>query len=406
MRKVEAICLRGVILGALAAGLAACSADTHRFAENPFASRAASQEATGSIGRSQPASVARVESRPVQAAQLAPPASRPASIRHGDVTGSVKSASAARPRSQYTWDGGTPVTVAQGETLESLSLRYNVPETALMQANGLGRNSVLTAGQRIVIPRRASAPAVAAPTTRPVAADRKTASASSSRTHVVAPGDTLLGVSRKYRTSVREIGAANHLKYDQPLRIGDRLLIPGTAHAKTAATAVAAAPARAPQQQVAAVAPKPQTSARMLTPAGEAGEQTGSTHTGTPQFRWPVRGRVISGFGPMTNGQQNDGINLAVPEGTAVRAAEDGVVAYSGNELKGYGNLVLVRHGNGYVTAYAHASELKVKKGDAVRRGQVIARSGATGTVQAPQLHFEIRKGSVPVDPMQFLPGA
>jgi murein DD-endopeptidase MepM/ murein hydrolase activator NlpD len=115
---------------------------------------------------------------------------------------------------------------------------------------------------------------------------------------------------------------------------------------------------------------------------------------------------VISGFGPMTNGQQNDGINLAVPEGTAVRAAEDGVVAYAGNELKGYGNLVLVRHNNGFVSAYAHASELMVKKGDTVRRGQVIARSGATGTVQAPQLHFEIRKGSVPVDPMQFLPGA
>ena len=122
-------------------------------------------------------------------------------------------------------------------------------------------------------------------------------------------------------------------------------------------------------------------------------------------FRWPVRGRVIAGFGPKPNGLQNDGINLAVPEGTPIKAAQDGVVAYAGNELKGYGNLVLVRHSNGYVTAYAHASELLVKRGDQVKRGQVIARSGETGNVTSPQLHFEIRKGANPVDPMPMLNG-
>ena len=122
-----------------------------------------------------------------------------------------------------------------------------------------------------------------------------------------------------------------------------------------------------------------------------------------PTFRWPVRGRVIAGFGPKPNGQQNDGINVAVPEGTPIKAAEDGVVAYAGNELKGYGNLVLVRHSNGYVTAYAHASEILVKRGDPVKRGQMIAKAGQTGNVAAPQLHFEIRKGSTPVDPMPFL---
>jgi murein DD-endopeptidase MepM/ murein hydrolase activator NlpD len=126
---------------------------------------------------------------------------------------------------------------------------------------------------------------------------------------------------------------------------------------------------------------------------------------GMPTFRWPVRGRVIAGFGPKTNGQQNDGINLAVPEGTVVKAAEDGVVAYAGNELKGYGNLVLVRHANGYVTAYAHASEIMVKRGEQIKRGQTIAKSGQTGNVGSPQLHFEIRKGATPVDPMQFLNG-
>jgi murein DD-endopeptidase MepM/ murein hydrolase activator NlpD len=124
-----------------------------------------------------------------------------------------------------------------------------------------------------------------------------------------------------------------------------------------------------------------------------------------PTFRWPVHGRVISQFGARANGQPNDGINVAVPEGTAVKAAEDGVVAYAGNELKGYGNLVLVRHANGYVSAYAHASELTVKRGDSVKRGQTIAKAGQTGNVTSPQLHFEIRKGSTPVDPTQYLAG-
>ena len=114
---------------------------------------------------------------------------------------------------------------------------------------------------------------------------------------------------------------------------------------------------------------------------------------------------MIAGYGPTPNGQQNDGINLALPEGTPVKAAEDGVVAYAGNELKGYGNLVLVRHANGYVTAYAHAKELLVKRGEQVKRGQTIAVSGQTGSVNAPQLHFEIRKGSSPLDPMRFLNG-
>jgi murein DD-endopeptidase MepM/ murein hydrolase activator NlpD len=94
-----------------------------------------------------------------------------------------------------------------------------------------------------------------------------------------------------------------------------------------------------------------------------------------PKFRWPARGRVIAGFGPTTNGQQNNGINISLPENTPVKAAEDGVVDYAGNELNGYGNLVQVRHPNGYVTAYAHAKELLVRRGDQVKRGQLIARS-------------------------------
>jgi murein DD-endopeptidase MepM/ murein hydrolase activator NlpD len=117
-------------------------------------------------------------------------------------------------------------------------------------------------------------------------------------------------------------------------------------------------------------------------------------------FRWPARGRVISGF---TGRGGNEGINIAVPEGTPVKAAGEGVVAYAGNELKGYGNLVLIRHDNGYVSAYAHNGDIAVRRGERVNRGQVIARSGQTGNVSSPQLHFEIRKGSNPVDPMPYL---
>ena len=138
----------------------------------------------------------------------------------------------------------------------------------------------------------------------------------------------------------------------------------------------------------------------------ESVTQTAEAAGSMPSFRWPVKGRIIAGFGPRPNGAQNDGINLAVPEGTPIKAADDGVVAYAGNELKGYGNLILIRHANGFVSAYANASELMVKRGDTIKRGQVIAHAGQTGNVTSPQLHFEIRKGSTPVDPTKYLGGA
>ena len=123
-------------------------------------------------------------------------------------------------------------------------------------------------------------------------------------------------------------------------------------------------------------------------------------------FRWPVRGRIISGFGSKPNGERNDGINLAVPEGTSVKAVEAGTVIYAGNELEGYGNLILVRHADGWVSAYAHNKEILVKREDKVGRGQTIARAGMTGSVSSPQVHFELRKGAKPVNPLDYLAGA
>ncbi len=145
---------------------------------------------------------------------------------------------------------------------------------------------------------------------------------------------------------------------------------------------VAALPEKAPEP-----APAP-----AVAPAAPAPDPQSS-------FRWPARGRVISGYGS----SGNEGINIAVPEGTPVKAAEEGTVAYAGSDVKGYGKLVLVRHANGYVSAYAHNGEIDVRPGEKVKRGQTIAKSGASGNVTSPQLHFEIRKGATPVDPVPHL---
>ncbi|GJD77323.1 hypothetical protein GCM10007886_45410 [Methylobacterium gregans] len=165
---------------------------------------------------------------------------------------------------------------------------------------------------------------------------------------------------------------------------------------KAAAEKLAAEKAAAAEKKAAAARP-----AEKAEPASTGSVAQAPVAPAAPDqnFRWPAKGRVISGYG--TSG--NEGINIAVPEGTAVKAAEDGTVAYAGSDVKGYGKLVLVRHQNGYVSAYAHNGEIDVKPGEKVKRGQTIAKSGASGNVTSPQLHFEIRKGGAPIDPMSQL---
>ncbi len=297
------------------------------------------------------------------------------------------------------------------DTLDLLARRYNVSPAAILQANGYKGPRALSPGQQLIIPRQTaeiSALALTAPASKAVAATTAVPSV-----HVVNHGDTLLGIAHRNHVSVAELAKANSLDPSAKLKLGMKLTVPG---AKTAAVAPAAQPAAAsalPATKMAAAPGDPQQKARLAqattTPADVSAETPVKANEATgalPTFRWPVRGKVITSYGAKTNGKANDGINLAVPEGTPVKAAEDGVVTYSGNELKGYGNLVLVRHSNGYVTAYAHASELLVKRGDTIKRGQIIAKSGQSGEVGSPQLHFEIRKGSAPVDPLQFLNGA
>jgi len=451
-RVVELLCSRRVphvaALALMSIGFAGCSADmSTRLSQNSFSNPFAAQtEATGSVpapaverrelpqyARPQsqyqssalPPPVAAPQSYPVAGtgvsgggrglASYAPPTHQPL-----ETTGSVAPRSVAATRPQGSASTGTTIIVGTSDTLDTLSQRYHVSPAAILQANGYKGPRALSPGQQLIIPHPAAAATAAAPALTAPASKAVAAATAPASVHVVNRGDTLLSVAHRNHVPVAELAKANNLEPAAKLKLGAKLSVPG---AKTAAVAPVAAPgAVAAAQPAAALAPPatkmaaaggPPQSARLAqattTPEDtkvespiKAAEATGAL----PTFRWPVRGKVITSYGAKTNGKANDGINLAVPEGTPVKAAEDGVVAYSGNELKGYGNLVLVRHSNGYVTAYAHASELMVKRGDTIKRGQIIAKSGQSGEVGSPQLHFEIRKGSSPVDPLQFLNGA
>jgi murein DD-endopeptidase MepM/ murein hydrolase activator NlpD len=325
--------------------------------------------------------------------------------RYSDVTGSV--ASTPTQSGHWTWNGGSPVTVRYGETVDSIAREHGVPVSALMQTNGIRDRGQIRPGQRLVIPRYVSATGKSGPA---YAASQAPVGGS---VHVVKSGETLMSISRRHGLTLTALAQANHIHASKKLSVGERITIPAGGHvvasARPEAAPKAALPRTVPAEKVTKVASvavqhaqiakeEPHTTQTVVKTA----EPTGAM----PSFRWPVRGRVIAGFGSKPNGTQNDGINLAVPEGTPIKAADDGVVAYAGNELKGYGNLVLIRHSNGFVSAYANASEILVKRGDSIKRGQVIAHAGQTGNVTSPQLHFEIRKGSTPVDPTQYLGGA
>lgn len=293
-----------------------------------------------------------------------------------------------------------------------------MPSGAILQANGLRSPAEIHPGQRLVIPKfnlasnAAPVPMPAQPATHHYAPPPPAAPAGTgANVHIVTRGETLMSISRRYHKPVAQIAAANNIAPQAHLRVGDRIFIPGRlAETRAVAPPAPAAPkvqaprAQAPVPHAVATA-EAAPAARVANSGPRATAAAAPTAVKAPAFSWPVRGRVIATFGGMPNGQRNDGIDLAVPVGTDVHAADDGVVAYAGHELKGYGNLILIRHeSTGFVTAYANTSEILVKRNERVHRGQVIAKSGQTGGVAVPQLHFEIRKGSAPVDPSQYLP--
>ncbi|HEY5798058.1 MAG TPA: LysM peptidoglycan-binding domain-containing M23 family metallopeptidase [Bosea sp. (in: a-proteobacteria)] len=459
--------LRASTVCLLAFGVSACSSETMRFTEAPFANPFKTAQApapardpatTGSIGRSANAPVysapapamATVRSQPL------PPPQSAVALR------SAAPQPVAGNAAGWSAQGGTPIVVAQGETLDMISSRYGVPRAALISANGLSSPNVAP-GSRLTIPvyNAAAAGAVPAPRqqmaqaqpetrsdasrfvtgpapaaspapVRPVApvqdvrakaqadaraaADAKAAAAQSkavaaaeakakaeadalamreSRARFAAEAKAKAAAKASAPTTAAPVAAKPVASAkpvaEKPAVVAETKPVRAPAPEKAKPVVVASAPAVEPKATAIPKAePEPATTASL--PKQEEGEKA--------DFRWPARGRVIAGFSGRGG---NEGINIAVPEGTPVKAAEGGTVAYAGSELKGYGNLVLIRHPNGYVSAYAHNGELNVKRGETVKRGQVVAKSGQTGNVSSPQLHFELRKGSSPVDPTPYL---
>lgn len=242
---------------------------------------------------------------------------------------------------------------------------------------------------------------------------------------VVRDGDSIAKIAERCNTTVEEIAALNDLNDRYPLYPGEVLRAPHPPREETASVPLPIPrPHRVAQPHYdryadARPAPRPRPyrdtdydAPADTQPARDEGQSWWSWWTKpasdeapaeTARFSWPVRGRVIEGFGRGDHGERNDGINIATEYGAPIRAAASGTVTYTGNELKGYGNLVLIRHSDGFVTAYAHAGSIRVARGEHVERGQVIGTAGETGDVDEPQLHFEIRRGVQAVDPERYL---
>ncbi len=303
------------------------------------------------------------------------------------------------------------VTAVPGDTLYSIARANNVHVKDLIKVNKLQAPYHLNIGQRIQLPRgafgRTQVVSNSAYSPQP-ASGAPGLSVASSSTHQVRAGETLYSLGRKYDVHPKQIARSNELPPLYGLRIGQMLRIPSGADVGRfpAIAAKTSAQPGSNQKMTRTYVPVPSSRPGSIKSAKPALDNTPLPQPekrGNSKFRWPLTGRVISSYGPKPSGSRNDGINIAVPEGTSVKAAENGVVAYAGNELKGYGNLILIRHDSGWVTAYAHNKELFVKRGDLVSRGRVIAKSGSTGSVTSPQLHFEIRKGADAVNPVKYL---
>ena len=300
------------------------------------------------------------------------------------------------------------IVVEAGDSVSAIARRYQVPMQALIVANGLTAPYTLRIGQRLRLPP--------------------------GRTHRVVAGDTVYRLARRYDVDIRSLVTLNRLDPPYHLTAGQLLALPATRQpdmasppplpeprpSRQAARVVPSERPRPPAREtvaavretappVSAEAPAPPASATPEVRSAATAEQKAPAPAlqppprGASRFMWPVRGRVISDFGPGEGGRHNDGINIAAPRGAPIIAADNGVVAYVGAELPGFGNLLLIRHAGGWTTAYAHADRLLVSRGDIVRRGQTVATIGKTGDVDRPQLHFEIRRGSRAIDPRDEL---
>jgi len=413
---------------ALAVMLAACSNSVERFAENSSSGNPSDADPvyTASVPKKRTTYAPSYESsgddkiisRPLVSAPLGSPNypknnytyQKPAYKQPGYSEPTLVDAG----QNATTIPKGGTVRVEQGMTLYSISRANGVTVAQLAAANGISPPYTVSTGRVLRIPgvAQARAPKPSFASQDEFAAE-PVKKASGGR-HTVRGGETLFSLGRKYSVSPYAIADLNGLSHDQTLNVGQSLRLPGG----TAKSIVSKVPALEENDQLASSDESIETddTEQNLSLKKPAFDDDVPVVKAVPQptveadaaptmgsMRWPVKGKIISEYGAKPNGLKNEGINIAVPEGTGVRAAESGVVAYAGNELKGYGNLVLIRHEGGWVTAYAHAKELFVKRGDIVKRGDVIAKAGQTGSVSSPQLHFEVRKGATAMDPLKFL---
>lgn len=263
-------------------------------------------------------------------------------------------------------DGQIAVRVRPGETLSGIARDYGTTPQAIANATGLSDVDNIVVGEKLIIPAKERRTAAVAPVRRSAQQPQRRQSEPQPR------ADQIAGSPSFRMTSPREAGVA----------VAPLVEV-------TRASAIRS-PSRSPRENDLVLA--------NYTPAEAAPRASNSKG----KFGWPIAGKVIVGYGVRESGQQNDGINIAAIAGAPVRAAADGEVTFTG-QIKSYGKIILVSHSGGYVTAYAHNSEIRVQKGDRVKRGQTIGLAGATGSVDSPQVHFEIRRKGEPVDPRKLL---
>ena len=277
------------------------------------------------------------------------------------------------------WDTGSPdtITVKKGDTLYSLSRTYNIPIRDIIEANRLTPPYTLYVGRVLRLPI--------------------------ARYHTVALGDTLYSISKHYNVDITTLSKLNNLREPYTLSIGQKLALPASISSTNySESGVHTTPVTPPATKTSFFSKS--------APVIKKAEPVTSSSKAKPtayrknKFAWPVRGTIISRYGAIGKGRSNDGINIKAPLGTVVKAADSGKVAYAGNELKGFGNLILIQHNDGWITAYAHNSSFLVKKGQWVQKGSPIAKVGSSGGVNTPQLHFEVRSGKKPLNPLAYLP--
>jgi murein DD-endopeptidase MepM/ murein hydrolase activator NlpD len=273
---------------------------------------------------------------------------------------------------------GTPeperATVQRGQTLSGIAHAYHVPMQVIAEANHLLPPYRIEVGRTLIIPQ-----------------------AGQSAVPLASASFAALPPPKSEEIAGSKPPEAIPLERTAPARVGNPAVAAAEPPSPTVPMPSTPAEAPHPDAKPAALPPVPTPEPPATTPAAPNRATDGGT------FLWPVRGHILSGYGSGRDGTHNDGINIAAPRGAAIESADGGIVAYTGNELRGYGNLVLIKHPNGWISAYAHCDLILVKRGDKVARGQTIARVGSTGSVAEPQLHFELRRGNHAVDPREFL---